>query len=210
MSSSEKRPFCLRRGYRRESFIHESANFLLTTPLCCNAVNSLNRPKFRRGKGPGRVFIRLWMISEREERAELSSAAIPQHQQRRPCLHVLRYSMAPIVSQIIPTLRWQPAAFSSYTAGPAGGEMLLPNSWGTSRESSGGRRGAAPLGSIHPLGSSPPADGSAGRTRSERGEPHGAQTPSMGLVLPKFPKHPDGSSTLLSLPCLSQLKPWCG
>lgn len=61
---------------------------------------------------------------------------------------------APIVSPIIPTRRSQPVAFFSYTAGlagpRAGGEMLLPNSWGTSRQRSGGRRGAAPLVSIHP------------------------------------------------------------
>lgn len=55
-----------------------------------------------------------------------------------PCAPPL--SQAPIVSRLIPTHHLQPSAFFSYTAGLAGpwagGEMVAPSSWGTSRERS--------------------------------------------------------------------------
>lgn len=137
VNSPEKRPFCLRRGCRRESFIHESTNSLLTTLLCCNAVNSLNQPKFQRGKGPGSGFIRLSMMSER------------RHGEQRPCRVCRAGLTAPIVSRVIPTPADSPRLLQLQRSA-RGGETLLPNSWGTSRERSEGRRGAAPLVSIHP------------------------------------------------------------
>lgn len=145
-------PFCSRSGYRRESFIHESTDFLLTTPLCCNAVNSLNQPRFQRGKGPGSGFIRLWIVSEREEPAERGCAAIPRHGRAAMCS---ANSTAPIVSQIIPTRHGQPVAFSSYTAGLAGPGRRRnagPQQLGKLRGGERGEEGSASLVSIHPQG----------------------------------------------------------
>lgn len=165
----------MRRGCRRESLIHESTNSLLTTPLCCNAVNSLNQPEFQREKGPGSGFIRLSMMSER------------RHGEQRPCRVCRAGLTAPIVSRVIPTPADSPPPSPVTAQRPRGGNAAPQQLGDLTGEERGEERCCTPcqhpsLGII-PAGGQKPWAGA----RSQRREPHGAKTPIVGLVLPKHP-----------------------